>query len=844
MTSIKSKYLLAQTTTILVTVLLLGSLGYTLVKETLTRSQQEHLTFVAQSSAREIEAFLQNQKEHLQQIETTAYYQHRGDLPLAKYFSENQKNFPVLTYLNQQGGEELTLINGKVAELPSHRRSSTLFETALAHPNQVFLSPLVYSPDLEEPVIWATFAHVLYFGDVFVGALAGAIPLSQITRTFADQQIGRQGFVGLINTAGDILYLPQQANTTVTKSAISGPDAPAFTASLHQNQAVFGQLRLQEKDCFVAAVPTPTLGGAVLAILPADEFTAAPHRLRRDVLLAGVMILLGGTLIASLLANRLSGNIRKVIAHTELVSNGDLESKLAITSGDEVERLARSFNAMTERLLLANHSREALSTILQSIVDPLLVTDCKGNIIQFNRAATHLFGYSDAEFSCKRITDLLCPDDPWFKGNQRERLCQNGPLRNHETQVRTRDGRAISVLFSCSPLDIDHPNNSGVVGIIKDISDRKEAEEARIQALAEAEAAHEKIAAILSSVADGLLVVDLNERIVLINQKTEQYLNIKPSTQKDRPLDEVITNEKLALHLRAAVSTDSPQDHFDLPSAEMIRDESRILHVRTAPVTNRNGEKTGIITIFHDVTRERQLEQRKNEFISTAAHELRTPLTSVMGFAELLVGTEIFGEVSSDDRQEYVHEIYAKSVVLAKIINDLLDVSRIETGRPIPLELQINDLGIVAAGVVRHFQQHAPNHQVSLDIEASADTLARFDRDKIVQVLENLLSNAIKYSPAGGPVTLRINSQDDQIVACVEDRGMGMTSEQVTHVFDKFYRADFSENTIRGLGLGMSIVHSIIKNHNGSIWVESKLNQGTRAYFTLPKEPADTPFPI
>jgi signal transduction histidine kinase len=230
----------------------------------------------------------------------------------------------------------------------------------------------------------------------------------------------------------------------------------------------------------------------------------------------------------------------------------------------------------------------------------------------------------------------------------------------------------------------------------------------------------------------------------------------------------------------------------------------------------------------------RESDRMKTQFISTAAHELRTPLSSVLGYAELLLNPETIGGINANQQREFLDEIYGKAEALCKIVDDLLDVSRVESGVSIPLEKKQYDLGEIIRKEVDHFRVHTSKRQFELTLSENQGALIWVDRNKLVQILENLISNAVKFSPAGGLVRINGTVTDSGYRLVVADEGIGMTPEQVERMFDKFYRADHTNTAINGLGLGMHIIRHIIKAHEGDIRVASNLGKGTVVTVDLP----------
>lgn len=230
----------------------------------------------------------------------------------------------------------------------------------------------------------------------------------------------------------------------------------------------------------------------------------------------------------------------------------------------------------------------------------------------------------------------------------------------------------------------------------------------------------------------------------------------------------------------------------------------------------------------------KQQNKYKNEFIAIASHELRTPLCSILGYSELLTAS---GQFTDEEVREFLQIIQEKSEELAAIVDDLLDLSHMEAGRPIILNKTSHDISQLIRHEVALFQRISSQHQFQLSFVGEPFDL-QFDVGKIVRVIENLLSNAVKFSPQGGTIIINAQRQDAFCQFSVSDDGIGMTPDQINKVFDKFYRADSSDSAVSGLGLGMSIVKQIVKTHGGCIWVESEPNSGTTVSFTLPTEKA------
>jgi len=220
----------------------------------------------------------------------------------------------------------------------------------------------------------------------------------------------------------------------------------------------------------------------------------------------------------------------------------------------------------------------------------------------------------------------------------------------------------------------------------------------------------------------------------------------------------------------------------------------------------------------------------KTEFIKTAAHEFRTPLTSIRGFSELLLLPEPLPE---EDQHRALEYIYERTQALSALVDGMLDISRMEAGAHLELSCQPCSVAEVVRQVEPFIGTQIGERQVDVSLQRH-DSLLFVDKGKIGQVLENLLSNAVKFSAEDSVIQVRGDVSGDRYRFAIVDQGIGMTDDQVERMFDKFYRADASDSAVGGIGLGMSIVKSIVEAHDGKIWVESQPKKGTRVLFTVP----------
>lgn len=230
----------------------------------------------------------------------------------------------------------------------------------------------------------------------------------------------------------------------------------------------------------------------------------------------------------------------------------------------------------------------------------------------------------------------------------------------------------------------------------------------------------------------------------------------------------------------------------------------------------------------------KKMDLIKNEFISIAAHELRTPVATIMGYTELLSDQNMIDTFNEQQKKAFLSAIYESSERLDKIVDDILDVSRIESGQRIPLHKKPSSIRYLLEKVLNRLRLKSKRNLI-LEVSPGVPERLEFDEYRIDQVIDNLLSNAIKFSSEKSPITIVVEADNHRCSVTVTDQGIGMSNEQKDRVYDKFYRADTSNTAVRGLGLGMSIVKQIIDDHDGTITIDSNLSEGTSVCFTLPR---------
>ncbi len=368
------------------------------------------------------------------------------------------------------------------------------------------------------------------------------------------------------------------------------------------------------------------------------------------------------------------------------------------------------------------------------------------------------------------------------------------------------------------------------------VSERTAELDQKVQELGEAKA---KDDAILASIGEGMIVADSQGGILLMNEQAAQFLGV-PDLEKvigtqatdyalfdenGAPIPEAQHPIKQALQQRERITrTIHLKSHKKQP---------RVLFVTATPVVE-NERTIGAIQIMHDVTVEKEIDRMKTEFISLASHQLRTPLSAIKWFSEMLLNGDA-GELEESHR-EYVGEIAASTERMIELVNSLLNISRIESGR-IMIDPQPTDMHALLEGIQKDLKAQIERREqhVTVEVDPSLDNV-KLDKRLISQVYMNLLTNAIKYTPKGGQISLKVKVDGDTIVSEVADNGYGIPAAEQGKMFQKFFRAEnVAKVETDGTGLGMYLVKAIVEAGGGKIWFESEEGKGTTFWFSFPR---------
>ncbi|MBI5246871.1 MAG: PAS domain-containing protein [Elusimicrobia bacterium] len=335
-----------------------------------------------------------------------------------------------------------------------------------------------------------------------------------------------------------------------------------------------------------------------------------------------------------------------------------------------------------------------------------------------------------------------------------------------------------------------------------------------------------RLASVLNQMEEGVVAVGPGGEVLLINPALSRLLGLDPVAARGRGYIESLRHRGLADLVGEALRG----RRVETREVRLFAPEELIFEAHAAPLTQQ-GRAAGALVVLHDITRLRRLEQMRRDFVANVSHELRTPLASIKGYAETL------REGAIDDKQnrmDFVGTIETQATHLSKLVDDLLDLSSIESGHRLP-KLVSGPLRPLLEAAARDAAPIASDRRVRVNPRPPEDLpAALFDADQIRQVLANLVSNAVKYSEPGGLVELSATVVDGEIVVSVRDEGVGIPDADLPRVFERFYRVDKSRaREAGGTGLGLAIVKHLVEAHGGRVWVASRQPGGSTFFFSL-----------
>lgn len=500
-----------------------------------------------------------------------------------------------------------------------------------------------------------------------------------------------------------------------------------------------------------------------------------------------------------------------------------------------------------------------LAAIVESSDDAIISKSLDGRITSWNAGAERIFGYAAGEIVGKPIT-VLIPPELWHEESEILAHVRKGRRIDHYETTRLRkDGVRISVSLSISPIRAANGTITGISKIARDVTEGRRLRESEQAAKAET-LAERRFHELIESAPDAILQVDSNGSILIANRTAETLFGYSRAELAGASVDMLLPESSRhghAQHRRAFVAagvTRPMGQGLDLLACR--KDGTAFpVEISLSPVAGESG--TNVIAVVRDVTERKLAEQQirslqqsymlelearqkeadrlnllKSEFMASVSHELRTPLHTIIGFADLLA-EEAQGPLN-DPQRRFLHHIRTDSEHLLSLINDVLDLSRIEAGG-LYLHAEGLSLRSVVSGVVEAIRPAAARKSVGVHINHLPDVKVLADPLRLRQVLYNLLSNGVKFTESGGQVSVHGELDGGFVQITVSDTGIGIPTDECGRIFEKFYQVGYTTDGVRkGTGLGLAISRRLVEMQGGKIWVDSRPGEGSHFHFTMP----------
>jgi len=479
---------------------------------------------------------------------------------------------------------------------------------------------------------------------------------------------------------------------------------------------------------------------------------------------------------------------------------------------------------------LLNEKQAVLSAIVNSSDDAIMSKTLDGMIISWNPAAEKMFGFSESEAIGNNISIIIPPE----RLQEEQTILENirkGLKTDHFRTVRiAKNKRKIKISLTVSPIKDQEGNIIGASKIARDISDQKLAEEKQAT-----------LAAIVSSSDDAIISKTLFGIITSWNQAANKMFGYTEAEVIGKHISIIIPPDRMdeETMIIENIRCGKKIKHFE--TVRIAKDGRKLnISLTVSPIRDKAGKIIGASKIARDITEKMQIEKQrllyteklkqlnkyKDEFMAMASHELKTPLTIIKANLDIM---DL--KMQQDENLVFVQNTLKQVGKLNKLINDLLDISKIQAGK---LELKLADFDMtdLLKEMIHNLQ---PTTEIKIHLKNTNDNLPAYgDRDRIGLVIINLLGNAIKYAPDSSEIKVGAIKSHDAIIVSIEDKGIGIPQEELANIFSRFYRVSGLTSTFAGSGIGLYIASEIISRHGGKIWAVSELTKGSTFYFSIP----------
>lgn len=645
----------------------------------------------------------------------------------------------------------------------------------------------------------------------------------------------------LLDENGKILYHP-------TSSMVMSE----YTGRIPEQAEFFDELEPDGTRRWVFYQPTEGRPWAVVLSVPARAVQQIALNIASPLLMVIAIVAIVSVAFLSLSLNRITASLQGLANQAGIIAKGQLDEPLSVSGEDEVGQLRQSFEQMRQSLkarldelnqllvvvrgVAANlEMDQAVQPVLESlllsgacsarvVLDPSMVPELESD--PRKPVAYSAGGKADQySFLDDQIIALTRQQERLVMNNiTRPRLFRLSPQAQHPEALMAVALRHENQYYGALWVAYDraHAFSDEEVRFVVTLAGQAALAAANARLYLNAEIGRQRLSAILASTPDPVLVTDQQNRLLLANPASWRALGLGVEWEEGKPIDQIVSQKELLALLDGKTE--------DKRSDEIVLADKRVYYA-TASSVFAEGRRVGRVCVLRDITYFKELDALKSEFVATVSHDLRSPLTLVRGYATML---EIVGELN-DQQTGYVRNIINGVESMGRLVNNLLDLGRIETG--VGLKLEMVSVQDIVERVINTLQIQAAQRRIQLTSGTSQPSVPLIEADPALlqQALQNLVDNAIKYTEPGGKVQVNTEVRQNRMVFIVSDNGIGIPPLDQPRVFERFYRgAQTGTKRLRGTGLGLTIVKSIADWHGGDVWLESQLGRGSNFYLAIP----------
>ena len=706
-------------------------------------------------------------------------------------FSRRSRVYSGVTYINEKGMEVSKVIKNEVRSKRGNLKERLFFKKVRGlKPEEIDISSLEVGEEGQGLMLRQAAPIYNEIGE-FKGVMTLDLDFDRVQKSIRSVKIGKTGYAYLIDEQGSLLT-HHESNQTFTSTGL--PELKEVTVKMIAGKKGSELYATPGGEHLIGYAPVESPKWSVGVIAPLSDFMGSINQIKINSALVMLVSMLIATFGVLFIARSLSHPIKELVGYTRAVSNGSFDQQMTVSSKDEIGELARSFNEMTRRIKSSQEEIEAWNRGLEErvrITSGELKAEkekLEGTFVSMNDAVIVLNKFSkviDLNPAAERLLGAHRPDLIGYQilVEPKKSEAQNPAVKNLHTICTPKNpGKDFFKCwehFDCKRRDCPAFRS----------------EEWRCWLLQGTACDHSSSIAVTGKSG----VKDCSNCPLFIRIK-EKYIPIK--------------------------QTEMEEIELDTPPATV--------RVFRTPMFSSDGGYSGMVFVLHDVTKDKEIDKMKSDFVSNVSHELRTPLTSIKSFSELIL--DDLDTMDIEIRKRFLGIIRDEAERLTRLISDILDLQKIQTNN-MKWHMENVELSQVIENSMLTFSELAKMKRLHLSCETQGDLpLVYGDRDRLQQVLINLISNAIKFSKENGQIRMQATEAPEGVLLSVSDNGIGIPADKRERVFERFYQVDGSATKERGgTGLGLAISKEIVEHHGGRIWVESKVGEGCTFSFVIPR---------